>query len=101
MRCMKCKATKEVQDARTEKTKNGRTLLKCTCPTCGKTMCRFAAGEKKASDAQPSEEKKADSTPKPVKAKRKYTRKPKPATSATDVKAEPAAEKPAEQQLAA
>ncbi|MCL5094307.1 MAG: DUF5679 domain-containing protein [Patescibacteria group bacterium] len=40
--CVKCKK-KDVEMAgeSTVKTKNGRTMIKGKCPTCGTTMCKF------------------------------------------------------------
>ena len=41
MRCMKCKANKEVEGAKVSKTKNNRNIMKGKCKTCGTTCCRF------------------------------------------------------------
>lgn len=39
--CVKCKAKKEIQDAKEEVLKNGRKALKGKCPSCGTTLCRI------------------------------------------------------------
>ncbi|MDD5084547.1 MAG: DUF5679 domain-containing protein [Candidatus Omnitrophica bacterium] len=39
--CVKCKAKKEIQDAKEDVLKNGRRALKGKCPTCGTTLCRI------------------------------------------------------------
>jgi hypothetical protein len=49
--CVKCKAKREMKNAKTVTTKNGRSMAKGTCPVCGTTMNKFlakaAGGEKK------------------------------------------------------
>ena len=44
--CVKCKAKKEMADAKEEELKNGRNAMKGKCPDCGTTMCRIL-GKKK------------------------------------------------------
>jgi len=39
--CVKCKAKREMTNAKEVKTKNGRRMLKGKCPTCGTTMCKI------------------------------------------------------------
>lgn len=40
-RCMKCKANRELKDAKIVQTKNGRSMLKGGCGTCGTICCKF------------------------------------------------------------
>jgi hypothetical protein len=44
--CVKCKAKKEMSNAKEEELKNGRQALKGNCPTCNTVMCRIL-GKKK------------------------------------------------------
>lgn len=44
--CVKCKAKREMVDAKEEVLKNGRSALKGKCPECATTMCRIL-GKKK------------------------------------------------------
>lgn len=39
--CVKCKATKEIQNPRQETTKNGRPIAKGQCPDCGTGVNRI------------------------------------------------------------
>ena len=39
--CLKCKATREVNDPRYETLKNGTLTVKGTCPTCGTKLARI------------------------------------------------------------
>ena len=39
--CVKCRAKKEIENAKRVKLKNGRPALKGTCPDCGTNMTRF------------------------------------------------------------
>lgn len=39
--CMKCKAKKEMVDAKQVKMKNGRDAIKGKCPTCGTKMFKI------------------------------------------------------------
>ena len=39
--CMKCKAKKEMKDPKETTTKNGRPMVKGTCPDCGTKMNKF------------------------------------------------------------
>jgi len=41
--CVKCRATKEVDDVNVERgtAKNGRPYVKAVCPDCGTTMFKF------------------------------------------------------------
>ena len=39
--CVKCKASKEIKDAKTVTMKNKRQALKGKCPTCGTGMYRI------------------------------------------------------------
>ena len=39
--CVKCKAKKEIKDAKEVTMKNGRKALKGTCPNCGTGMYRI------------------------------------------------------------
>ena len=43
--CMKCKAKREIQDAKEVTTKNGRRMIKGTCPDCGTTICKIGASK--------------------------------------------------------
>lgn len=45
--CMKCKEKREMKDTEESTMKNGGTMLKGTCTTCGRPMCKFL-GKKKA-----------------------------------------------------
>jgi len=40
-RCMKCRTQVEIVDAVTVVTKNGMSMLKGKCPTCGTTVCKI------------------------------------------------------------
>ena len=44
--CLKCKEKKTMKDPQKTKTKNGRTMIKGTCPDCGTTMCLFVSDKK-------------------------------------------------------
>lgn len=39
--CVKCKAKKEITDAKEVTMKNGRKAIKGKCPTCGTSMFRI------------------------------------------------------------
>ncbi|MBN1405792.1 MAG: hypothetical protein JW946_04665 [Candidatus Omnitrophica bacterium] len=39
--CVKCKAKKEMQDAKEVKMKNGRKAMKGKCPDCGTSLFRI------------------------------------------------------------
>ena len=39
--CVKCKAKKEMKDAKQVKMKNGRGAMKGVCPTCGTGLYRI------------------------------------------------------------
>ena len=39
--CVKCKAKKEMKDAKQVKMKNGRSAMKGRCPTCGTGLYRI------------------------------------------------------------
>ncbi len=41
--CVKCKAKKVMENPVPGTTKNGKPLLKGTCPDCGTTLCRIGA----------------------------------------------------------
>lgn len=41
--CMKCKAKKEMKDPQEGLTKNGKPIVKGTCPDCGTTICKIGA----------------------------------------------------------
>lgn len=43
--CMKCKDKREMVNPQKTVTKNGRTMLKGTCPECGTTMCKFVSSK--------------------------------------------------------
>ncbi len=43
--CMKCKDKREMVDPKKTTTKNGRVMLKGTCPECGTTMCKFVSSK--------------------------------------------------------
>ena len=43
--CMKCKDKREMVDPKETTTKNGRVMLKGTCPECGTTMCKFISAK--------------------------------------------------------
>lgn len=45
--CMKCKEKREMKDCEESVMKNGSTMLKGTCTTCGGKMCKIL-GKKKA-----------------------------------------------------
>ena len=42
--CVKCKAKREIKDARQIKMKNGKPATEGTCPVCGTKMFRIGAG---------------------------------------------------------
>ncbi len=42
--CVKCKASRTMQNVEMTKTKNGRTMAKGKCPVCGTTMTKFMKG---------------------------------------------------------
>jgi len=42
--CVKCKAKREMKDPNEDTTKNGRKMLKGTCPVCGTKMNMFIKG---------------------------------------------------------
>ena len=48
--CMKCKDKREMVDAKETTTKNGRVMLKGTCPECGTTMCKFVPAKQSANN---------------------------------------------------
>jgi NAD-dependent SIR2 family protein deacetylase len=39
--CVKCKKKMEMTDAKKTKMRNGREMMKGTCPKCGTGMCRI------------------------------------------------------------
>jgi len=39
--CVKCKTKKEMQSVNSVVSKNGRPMLKGTCPACGGKLCLF------------------------------------------------------------
>ncbi len=41
--CVKCKAKKEMQNPVEGLTKNGKPIMKGTCPDCGGKICRIGA----------------------------------------------------------
>ena len=43
--CVKCKAKKEISDAKEEVMKNGRKAIKGKCPTCGTVMFKILGGK--------------------------------------------------------
>ena len=43
--CVKCKAKKEIVDAKEETMKNGRKAIKGKCPTCGTVMFKILGGK--------------------------------------------------------
>jgi hypothetical protein len=45
--CMKCKEKREMKDTEESTMKNGGTMLRGTCTTCGGKMCKIV-GKKKA-----------------------------------------------------
>ena len=44
--CVKCKAKREMTDAKEETMKNGRPILKGKCPECGTTICKILPSKK-------------------------------------------------------
>ena len=44
--CVKCKAKKEMKDAKETTMKNGRPMLKGICPDCGTTICKILPSKK-------------------------------------------------------
>jgi len=42
--CMKCKAKREMKDAKAITMKNGKPATQGTCPTCGTKMFRIGKG---------------------------------------------------------
>ncbi|MDR1412394.1 MAG: DUF5679 domain-containing protein [Actinomycetes bacterium] len=44
--CVKCKAKREIVDAREEMTKNGHPLLRGKCSVCGATVCKITSAKK-------------------------------------------------------
>ena len=45
--CMKCKAMKKIKDPKEVTAKNGRAMIKGTCPDCGTTVCKIGGSKKK------------------------------------------------------
>jgi len=43
--CVKCKEKREMKDPKKDKSKNGRWMMKATCPHCGTKMFRFISDE--------------------------------------------------------
>lgn len=43
--CMKCRKKQSVKDPVQSLTKNGKPLVKGTCPSCGSTICRIGKAE--------------------------------------------------------
>lgn len=43
--CVKCKAKKEMQNPVEGVTKNGKPIMKGTCPDCGGKICRIGAAK--------------------------------------------------------
>lgn len=43
--CVKCKKSVEMKDAKKTKMKNGRPMMKGTCPKCGTGVCRIGDGK--------------------------------------------------------
>lgn len=43
--CMKCKKKKVIKDPVESTTKNGRPIVKGTCPDCGTVICRIGSGK--------------------------------------------------------
>jgi len=39
--CVKCRKKMEMKNAKSTKTKNGRTMMKGVCNKCGTGMCKF------------------------------------------------------------
>ena len=39
--CVKCKAKRDIKDAKESVCKNGRKMLKGVCSVCGTKMCKF------------------------------------------------------------
>jgi len=42
--CVKCRAKREIQNAKAVTLKNGRPATEGTCPTCGKKIVRIGKG---------------------------------------------------------
>ncbi|HJO82767.1 MAG TPA: DUF5679 domain-containing protein [SAR202 cluster bacterium] len=42
--CVKCRASKEMQNTESITMKNGRPATQCVCPTCGTKMFRIGKG---------------------------------------------------------
>lgn len=59
--CVKCKAKREMKNAKEVTLKNKRRAMKGECPKCGTKMCRILgkAGAAKPSAAKKSKAKKA------------------------------------------
>jgi len=56
--CMKCKEKREMKDTEESTMKNGGTMLKGTCTTCGTSMCKFLG--KKKTDTEKVDTEKTD-----------------------------------------
>lgn len=44
--CVKCKAKREMVDGKESVMKNGRPMMKGSCPTCGTTICKILPSKK-------------------------------------------------------
>lgn len=44
--CMKCKVSRKVQNPKIVTTKNGRKMMKGSCPVCGGKINKFVAANK-------------------------------------------------------
>jgi hypothetical protein len=44
--CVKCKAKREMVDAKEDTMKNGRPILKGKCAVCGTTICKILPSKK-------------------------------------------------------
>lgn len=44
--CVKCKAKREMVDGKEDTMKNGRPMMKGSCPECGTTICKILPSKK-------------------------------------------------------
>ncbi len=44
--CVKCRTKRSIKNATVEKTSNGRSIAKGTCPVCGTKVTRFLPNQK-------------------------------------------------------
>jgi hypothetical protein len=52
--CMKCKATRKMNDAQEVTMENGRRAAKGICPVCGTKMTKFLPSDKSKATSEPT-----------------------------------------------